>query len=682
MDDEADTPETEREDDDVLERALRRFDECAVPQLEMRAQSLAARRFAFIPGAQWEGDIGDAFENSIKLEIPKIAKGLDKIESDYRQNRVVPDFRPSGGDSDDDSAETLDGIWRADNARCGGDDARDNAFIEAIGGGFGAYRLCNDYEDEYDPKNDAQRIKVQMIADADQCVFFDHQARAYDKNDARFAFVITEFTPDAFADEYGDERMTDWPDAKIGENWDYDWFEPEVVRVAEYYEKQDATETMHVFRNGLTGEEERFWDSEIDDEQKATLIANGWTHTRLRRKRCRIMKWVLSGAEVLDGPTRIPGRRIPIVPVYGKRWFIEGMERFKGHVQDRMDVQRLYNIACSRVAEAGAQGTSSTPIFAPEQMEGGLGDIWANRAIDRPAYLLANPLADPLTGGILSAGPTGMLEPPTLGPVDASLIQIAKADLIEADQDGAEQVKANVSAEAMDIAATRVDARSGIYLDNFRKSVKAEGEIYLGMVPEIYAEPGREVETMDQDGGDGKAVLYQVYTDASGAMKTRNDFARGGYKVMASVAEATATRRDKTVRASLNIAEVALKAGDPETAQAAILTAISNTDGEGITELKDFARRKGLNLGLFQPNEDEAQMLSEASQQPDPNAALADAQANALNSQAARNIAQAGKAEADAGLAEAKTIETLNKIGMEPEPTIRRASELGGPFLQ
>jgi hypothetical protein len=77
-------------------------------------------------------------------------------------------------------------------------------------------------------------------------------------------------------------------------------------------------------------------------------------------------------------------------------------------------------------------------------------------------------------------GPIGKIEPPQLGPVTAALLQIANTDLTE-DMDDPDQVKANTSEEAMNVAATRVDAKSGIYLDNMRQSVQREGEIYLSM---------------------------------------------------------------------------------------------------------------------------------------------------------------------------------------------------------
>lgn len=656
-----DTPETPAPDD-VLERALRRFDACAMPQMEMRALSLEARRFVSIPGAQWEGTWGENFENRIRVEIPKIGRKLRKIETDYRDNRIAAYYRPSGDAADDDTAETLDGLHRADDDRFKSQQARDNAFREAIAGGFGAWRLLNVPEDEYDRDNDHQRINPgALIADADQCVFFDDNAELYDKADARFAFIIKAWSRDAFAEEWGEESASDWPDPTLAQTWQYEWFTPDVVRVAEYYEKVDRREAVHVFTNLLTKEEERYWGSEIDADGIATLVKQGWAHRRITRRRCVVEKYVLTGAEVLEGPTRIAGKHIPIVPVYGQREFVDGMERFKGETQDSMDPQRLYNASVSRVAQTQATSTQDTPILAPEQFQG-LEQYWADRAKTNPPYLPLNPLLDPATGQIVAAGPMAMLGPAQVQPTDAALLQIANNDLLEDDRDGSSEVRANTSAEAMDIAATRVDAKSGIYLDNMRQSVAREAEIYRDMACEVYCEPGREVEKMDESGGQATAKLVETYTAQDGEPRTRNDFSRGKYKVVATVAEATATRRDKTVKSSLNVAQLAQSIGDNDLATAAILTAIEQMDGEGIDRLQAYARKKGLQIGLHEPTDEEAKQIESAQQMPDPNSELAQAQAKALEGQAIKDAALAEKAKADTAQSLAKTAEIAEKL--------------------
>jgi hypothetical protein len=626
---------------DVYNRAMSRFDVAVLPQLEQRSLSLAARRFVAIPGAQWEGDFGDAFDNSIKLEINLTKDGLEKIYRDYNENRIVPDFRPAGGKGDEDSAATLDGLHRADSYFFKSQQARDNAFLEAASGGFGAYRLTNEWADPYDKDSDKQRINPALaIVDADQRVFFDPDAKLYDKSDARYAFVITAQDREAFEEEYEDSAI-DWDVSVL--NPTYDWFTPDVVKKAEYYEFEDVDEKLLIFTQALSGEEQRYWQSEIDSGEIAEMKKLGWRQTSRTVKRKRIHKYVMSGAEVLKDQGLIAGDRIPIVPVYGKRAYIDGVERFTGYVQDRMDRQRVYNSQVSRLAETSLQSPREIPIFAAQQMPPNLAEQWANQIVDRHAFALVEPLIDPGTGNIISAGPIGKIDPPQLPPVTAALLQLSRTDLVDNQQDGADEVKANTSADAMDIAAARIDAKSGIYLDNMRQSVQCEGEIYLSQCADVYFEPLREVETMTEDGNDGTAVLVQPFTDAKGISKYRNDFTRGHYKVIVNVTEATATRRDKTVRSSLNIAEVATQAGNNELANVAILTAVMNQDGEGMTDMQTYARKQLVAMGAVEPNDEEKAAMAQAAgqQQPDPQADLVAAKVEETKASAAEKAASA-----------------------------------------
>jgi hypothetical protein len=645
---------------EVHKRALTRFDETVMPQQEQRALSLMARRFASIPGAQWEGEWGDQFENSIKVEINKVAVGLEKIIRDYRENRIVPDFRPAGSDSDQETADTLDGLHRADSYHFKAQQARDNAFEEAAGGGMGAYRLTNEWADPYDKESDEQRINPALIiVDADQRVFFDGNSKLYDKADARFCFVLTGYTRDAFAEAFGEDKATTWPDGTLRSA--YDWFAPDVIVACEYYEVEDKNERLLIFEHRLTGESQRWWASELEADEIAELQQRGWVMRERRQKHRRIHKYTMSGAEVLRDNGFIAGDCIPVVPVYGKRWYIDNQERFRGYVQLMMDRQRVYNSQVSKLAETSALSPREKPIFAAEQMPPHLATQWAEQEINRHPYALVQPLFNPNTGEPIALGPIGKIEPPQLSPVAAALLQIANTDLTE-DMADPDEVASNVSAEAMDIAATRVDAKSGIYLDNMAQSVKREGEIYLSMCRDIYWEPGRQVETMTEDGDDGQAKLAEPYTDAkSGAFTIRNDFTKGRYKVIVDVGEATATRRDKTVKASLAVAEKAIAAQDMDLAQASILTGVLNMDGEGMDDLHRYARKKALAIGLVEPNEEEQAEMAQAAeaQGPDPAQAVLAAQAEALGAQAQKDQALAGKAEADTKKSEAEAVRAV-----------------------
>jgi hypothetical protein len=638
---------------EVFERAQRRFDIAVLPQLEQRSLALAARRFVSIPGAQWEGDFGDFFDDAIKLEINLVKDGLRKIYRDYNENRIVPDFRPAGGKGDEDSAATLDGLHRADSFCFKAAQARDNAFIEGTAGGFGAYRLTNEWADPYDKDSDHQRINPgYIITDADQRVFFDPDDETYDKSKSQFGFVITAKQRQAFEEQYP-EAISDWTAPRL--NAPFDWFTPDTVKVAEYYEVEDHAEKLLTLTHALSMQQERYWQSEIDADELADLKKMGWTVKARNLKRKRVHKYLMSGEEVIADKGLIAGDRIPVAPYYGNRVFVDGVERFEGYVQAKMDVQKLYNMAVSKLAETSAQSPREIPIFAAQQMPPHLADLWGRQVAERHAYALVEPLIDPTDGKMIAAGPIGKVEAPQVDPATAAVIQIARNDLTEDQQDGSEQVRANTSEEAMAFAATRVDAKSGIYLDNWRQTVQCEGEVYLCMAADIYYEPGREVETMSEDGNDGTATLVQKYTDAKGKSGYKNDFTKGHYKVVVDVTEATATRREKTVKSAILLSEAASQLGDMELAQGALLTAIANMDGEGMSDFQKWSRRKAIQLGIIEPTEDEKAELEQAAEEagqqpPDAQTTLITAKAKDLEASAIQRTADAGlkAAQADA----------------------------------
>jgi hypothetical protein len=660
-----DTPDTEQpttRDAAVLDRALRNFDSVVTAVQEERALALRDRRFCTIAGAQWEGDWAEQWQNSVMVEVNKTAQGVEKIIGDYRANRITVNFRGVGKGADEETADTLDGMFRADVYNSKGQQAFDNAFEEAVQGGIGAFRLVNEWDDELDPENDSQRLFFKAIVDADQSVFFDGNAKLYDKSDAMWCIVITAMSRSAFERAHPDKYSgaSPWPDGL----WKayYDWYTPDVVKVGEYYEVQEREGVLRIFRHRLTGEERREWAADLDAEALQDMAAEGWREVRTRRAKRRIVqKWTLSGADVLKGPQRIAGECIPVVPVYGKRWFVDNMERSCGHVRRAVDPQRIYNAQISKLTETASLSPIERPIFHPEQMAGH-SQSWADANINRAPYALINPMIDPTTGQNIPAGPIGKVEPPQLQPVLAALIQITANDIAEltSADDGADEAKANISAEAMDIAATRTDAKTAIYMDNFRQSMQRCGEIYASMARDVYVEEGREVETMSDDGQLGTAVLSEGVTDERGRYRIRNDLVRGKYKVISDVTEATATRRDKTVKTLLNVAQVSA-ATDPELSAAALNTALVNMDGEGMGDLQDWIRQRLVSQGIIKPTPEEAEQLAAAAeeeQQPDPQSAALIAVAEKESALAKKAVADTAQSVAKTALTEAQTEKT------------------------
>lgn len=655
----------------VHARAAARFDAIWNAVKDERKQCLEDRRFYSIAGAQWEGDDGYAeqFANAPRFEINKTHEAVVAIFSDYRKNRITVDFRPKDKAADPETAESLDGLYRADEEECGAQEAYDNAFEEGVGGGMGAWRLRACYEDEEDPENDYQRIRIEPIYDADQSVFFDLDAKRQDKRDARHAFLISSMSPDAFTEQYGRE-----PSSFGDVQTNFEWFQPEVVFVAEYYEIEEEAVTKRYFRHAVI-EEERV-EIDADPELLEKLALEGWTESRTRKvKRPRVHKYIISGAEVLEDEGRIAGKSIPIVPYYGKRWFVNNIERCAGKVRWAKDPARLYNAEVSALAEISGMAQHERPILTPEQVRGHE-TSWAEGNIKRSPYQLVNPIYNE-DGTLAQLGPVGKVEPATVPQALAALIQIAGQDIAEltgANQQ-LESVPANTSAQAIESVHSRADDKNFIYLDNMAKAMKRCGEIWREMAADLYVEEGREMPVLDHEGEKGSITLAEPALDKDGREILRNDFTRGRFDVVVDVGPASTTRRDATVRSLVNMAQSA--ANDPELQNVLISTALVNMDGEGIGEVQDWIRARLVRQGVLKPTDEEAAAMQEeaANAQPDPQAEVLKAAAEQAASEARKNDAQAEEIIAKAGLTEAKTLTELAGIaaGTEQE-LIQRAA--------
>ena len=137
-----------KNDHELHRKALRDFDRIQTALYQERRQALQDRRFYSIAGAQWEGDIGAQFENKPKFEVNKIHLSVIKIINEYRNNRITVAFITKDGSPNSELADICAGLLRADEVGSGAQEAYDNAFEEAVGGGIGAMRLTTEYEEE------------------------------------------------------------------------------------------------------------------------------------------------------------------------------------------------------------------------------------------------------------------------------------------------------------------------------------------------------------------------------------------------------------------------------------------------------------------------------------------------------------------------------------------------------
>ena len=649
--------------------ALLEFDAIQSAQRDERMQCLQDRRFYSIAGAQWEGPLSDQFENKPRFEVNKVHAAVIRIINEYRNNRISVDFTPKDGASNKKLAEVCDGLYRADEQDSGAQEAYDNAFEEGVGGGMGAWRLRACYEDEEDDENEQQRIIIEPIFDADACVFFDLDAKRQDKADATRCFVLSAMTRPAFEDAY-DESPTTWP--KEIENIEFDWCAGDVVYIAEYYKVEEKAEVIHVFR-GLDGQDMMVPASELEEDENklAELQATGFQEVRRKRvKRKVVHKYILSGGGILEDCGIIAGQCIPIVPYYAKRWYVDGKERCMGHVRLAKDAQRLANMLRSWLAVISVRSAIEKPIFTPEQMAGHT-HMWSDDSVQDYPYLLVNPITD-ASGQKMPSGPIGYTKAPSIPPGMAALLQITEQDLqdILGSQQQGDEMQSNMSGKAVELIQTRLDSQAFIYMSNLSKAMKRSGEIWLSMAKELLIEDGRAMKTVATDGKVGSATIRTpAYDDKTGKEFLENDLGDAKFDVWVDVGPSSNSQRSATVRAVTGLAQMTQ---DPETLQVLIGTALANIEGEGLSDLQDWSRRRLVRAGVIKPTDEEKAELEQAAanQPPDPNAEFLKAEAEKSQALSQKAQADTGQSVAKTAQIKADTLKTLSEIGIEqpPEP--------------
>lgn len=663
---------------DIHAEALSEFDKVQGALRDERLQCLQDRRFCSIPGAQWEGGLGQQFENRPKFEINKVQSAVIRIINEYRNNQFSAEFVPSDGSKSDKNADFCAKLFRADCQNSGSDEALINAFEEGVTGGFGALRLRNDYVDEYDEENDSQRIFIEPIFDADSCVFFDLNAKRQDKSDATRCWVISSMSRSSYIDEYNDDP-SDWP--KDITQTEFDWQSPDVVYVCEYYRVEDVRENVYTYR-GLDDKDTKYTDAdfEADDELQQFLEDSGQRLVKQRKvKRRRVRKLIMSGGGVLEDRGHIAGRHIPIVPYYAKRWYVDNIERCMGHVRLAKDVARLKNMQVSKLAEISAKSSIEKPIMTPEQMSGHE-LMWAEDNIRDYPNLLINPITGP-DGSSISSGPVGYTKPPSIPPAMAALLQLTEQDMADilGSSQQADKMVSNISGKAVEMIQERIDGHAFIYMANAAIMHKRMGEVWLSMARDVYIEEGRKVKLIDAQGETDSGVLMAPKLNSkTRAIEYENDLDATAFDVSVSVGPTSRSKRQSTLRSLINMIQIT---DDPETRSVLTGMAMLNMEGEGISEVRDFFRKRLVRMGVIEPTKDEiAKMKTEEENAPqDPNAVFLQAAAEEAMAKASQARASVIKTVADSELSRAKTIETMSKVDTgAQQQALKMAEFIGG----
>ena len=222
-----------------------------------------------------------------------------------------------------------------------------------------------------------------------------------------------------------------------------------------------------------------------------------------------------------------------------------------------------------------------------------------------------------------------------------------------------------------------------IYMTNMAKAMRRCGEIWLSMAKDVYVEEGRKMKSIGaMEQIQSVEIMKPMIEQETGELVYENDLTKANFDVAVDVGPSFTSRRDATVRALTGMMQVTT---DPETQMILQAMAIMNMDGEGIGDIKEFFRKKLVQLGVVEPTEEEQQAMMMAAmeaQQPDPQsaylmAAAAEAQAKAVKAQADTEYTLARAEET-----KAKTVETLSNVDIDQRKSAVETAEKIGAAVQ
>ena len=635
-------------------------------------------RFINVPGGMWEGFLDDDFEDRVKLELDLVSNFLQRFIGEWNQNRVGVEFKADDSGTTKEDADLLNGIYRFDFRKGSGKLATDNAVDEAATCGVGAFKLSTVFEDDADPANDNMNVEWKPIHNAYSALIWDQSAQRIDKRDARYCNELKRFTDESFA--------WAWPKAKPVSTYtpsnrgliNGSGYTSGEVFVATRYEVVKRTVDVFVYNNLKSGrvevyskeDHEKIKDELRDDEFREFV--------RVRKiTKQSVEKTVFSGAEILEKTRRIAGKWIPIVPFYGYRAYVDGVETYRGLVRKLKDAARLFNMQVSQLAENAAGAGQDVPIFDPDQMLGeDIQGLWADKN-NRP-YLLARSLRDD-SGNIVVSGPTGYSKPSQLDGNTTALLGIVP-QFVQDVTGGVPQeaLSRDMSGKAINAIIKRENMNTQVVNDNIANAIAWSGTIYQAMASEVYTN-NRRIRTLNADGTENEVqLLERVVDQETGTIIDVNDLANRKFQSYADVGPQYETAAEQTVEDLKGMLETLSKLPSGEQYLPVLMAVLmDNISGVGLDPIKEFNRKIMLSQGLTKPQSKEEEAMLQQLQQPkeDPNAKLIEAAAAQQQAEARSLDASSLQKTADARKKEAETVKIMTETNQSRVDALNQRAE-------
>jgi hypothetical protein len=549
MSDKPSTDTVETDIDAQLREAREAFERCQSASQHNHETALNDVRFARL-GEQWPADIKRKREQEKRpcLTINKMPAFIRQVVNDSRQNKPSIKVHPADSGADVETAEVINGLIRNIEYTSNADVAYDTAVECAVSGGFGYFRIGMDYayDDTFDMDLTLERINNPFA------VYGDPNSTAADSSDWDLAFVIDLMPKSIFKAKYkgkkgvnGDPVMVDFS-SDAWQGVEDPWMTEETVLIAEYWTRKEVEREIVKLSDGSVYAVE---DLAKDEDLVAVniMIETGQLQIENRRttKAWKVRQRIMSGVDILED-NEWPGKYIPIVPVYGDEFDIEGKRYFRSLTHNAFDAQRMFNYwrtastelvaLAPRVPWVGRRGTFDSDA-----------ERWNTANTESHSYLEYDgemPQRIPLDSG------------PAAGALQEALSASDDMKAIIGLYDASLGARSNETSGRAIMARQREgDVATFHFIDNLTRAIRHAGRILIDLIPKVYTGE-RIIRILGEDGSEEAKPINQPYPkqgedgqpeqdDMGETIMAMHDLTSGKYDLTVTSGPSFTTRREE-----------------------------------------------------------------------------------------------------------------------------------------
>lgn len=594
----------------------------------------AADDLVFYWITQWDDNLLGESQLNWRAEFNILRKAGRQIIQDLRANPVQVDFEPSE-ESRRDGGDLIDGLYRSDTQINSSMESFDNAMVEAVVCGVGGWELYTEYETKKSEETH-QVIRRKPLLEANNTVFWDPQGKLKDKSDANWVSILQSYTEDGYrqlvidltGEDPGDNLMDSFKTPE--ESYVFPWAagKNEHIWITTFYYREKVKTKVLIFYDPF-GQSITISESDLE-ESKDELIDEGYEiEDEKEIEKWEVRKYIASGSEILNGEMRerkgddedeeregeiVAGENIPVVPVYGERAYIEGEEHYEGVTRLAKDPQRFRNFVMSYLGDIVARSPRPKDIFYPEQVQGFLHMYEENGIDNNYPFVYQNMTAG--DGTTLPLGPVGKLNEQTLPQSLIAAIPLGREAVEDVANPGIPQniLDSDLSGKAIQTIEARLDDQSMVYQQNRKHALRRDGEIYASM-SSVIQDTSRMVTLTLPDGTRKKMQTMETVQDQeTGEMILSNDISNLEFDVYADIGPDYSTKTEE-VRAELGAMAQAVAATDPAMQKMLILKQMTLVDGIAFDDIRNYARKQLVLMGINEPETDEEKKMLEQQQQ-------------------------------------------------------------------